>query len=238
MRMQKLKCLSLVLIVFVLSGCMYPGDTNDTQEVPYADQLETIQKAVYQYQEATGGLLPIKTRDMTIDMYIKYPIEFSKIIPTYTEKIPSNAFETGGIYQYVLMDVEDQPTVKLVDLRAAERLRELNIRKNINGYVPFGDSVGINAFAVDFKKMGFDKPVTIESPYSQTQLPIVVGGDGNFYVDYTIDLSRILKEQKVNVEEGQDIRFLLTDNYPVLPAYSLPYTVNDKNEPIFMKKNK
>ena len=47
----------------------------------------------------------------------------------YTEKIPSNAYETGGVYQYVLTDVETNPTVKLVDFRAAERIRELNLRK-------------------------------------------------------------------------------------------------------------
>ena len=81
------------------------------------------------YQENNGGLLPIKTRDMETDIYIKYPIEFSKIVPAYTEKIPSNAYEKGGIFQYVLMDVETNPTVKLVDLRVAERIRELNLRK-------------------------------------------------------------------------------------------------------------
>ena len=85
------------------------------------------------------GLLPIKTRELETDIYIKYPIEFSKIVPAYTEKIPSNAYETGGIYQYVLIDVETNPTVKLVDLRSAERIRELNLRKNINGRVPFKD---------------------------------------------------------------------------------------------------
>ena len=83
--------------------------------------------------------------------------------------------------------------------------------------------------------MGFDKALSVPSPYSDTQLPLVVSGNGNFYIDYSIDLQRILSEEKPEIKQGEDIRYLLEDISPVLPAYSLPYTVNDKNEPVFMK---
>ncbi|KXH82030.1 hypothetical protein [Sporosarcina sp. HYO08] len=224
-----------VLLLFILSGCMYPGDDQMSQQTPYADQLEAVQKAVDAYKENTSGMLPIKTKEASTDIFIKYPIEFSKIVPAYTEKIPSNAYETGGIYQYVLLDVEENPTVKLVDLRAAERIRELNLRKNVNNSVPFKEAVGQNVYEVDFEKMGFKSPVTVPSPYSDVQLPIVIAGDGNFYVDYTIDLSRALREKNPDVTQGEDIRFLLSDDYPIVPAYSLPYTINENNEPIFLK---
>ncbi|MCM3743010.1 hypothetical protein M3193_02530 [Sporosarcina luteola] len=227
---------SVIAIVLLLSGCMYKGEDKAVRENPYEDQLELIQKAVNAYKENNGGLLPIKTRDQETDMYIKYPIEFSKIVPAYTEKIPSNAYETGGIYQYVLMDVEENPTVKLVDLRIAERIRDLNLRKHINGKLPFKDPVGENVYEIDYEAMGFKEPLKVESPYSDALLPIVVGGDGHFYVDYSIDLNRILQEEKPDVKKGEDIRYLLSESYPILPAYSLPYTVNDKNEPVFLKK--
>ncbi|MBE1554105.1 hypothetical protein [Sporosarcina limicola] len=235
---KKIRFLLFMSFVLLLSGCMNSPDKNPSQEIPYADQLSTMQKVIDAYQEKSGGLLPIKTRDMETDMYIKYPIEFSNIVPTYTGEIPSNAFEMGGIYQYVLMDVETNPTVKLVDLRVAERIRELNVRKNINGYVPFKDPIGENVFLIDFEKMGFKEPLTVPSPYSDVQLPVVVGGDGHFYIDYSVDLNRMLMEKQHDVKEGEDIRFLLADNYPVLPAYSLPYTVNNQNEPVFMKISK
>lgn len=227
---------SVVASLLLLSGCMYKGEEKVVRENPYEDQIELIQKAVNSYRETTGGLLPIKTTEQDTDLYIKYPIEFSKIVPAYTEKIPSNAYETGGIYQYVLMDVEENPTVKLVDLRTAERIRELNLRKHINGKLPFKESVGENVYEIDFKAMGFKEPLKVESPYSDALLPIVVGGDGQFYVDYSIDLNRILQEENPDVKEGEDIRYLLSDSYPILPAYSLPYTVNEKNEPVFMKR--
>ena len=104
--------------------------------------------------------------------------------------------------------------------------------------VPFKEPVGENVYEIDFEAMGFKEPLTVPSPYSDAFLPIVIGGDGNFYIDYSIDLNRILQEQKPDVKEGDDIRYLLADNYPVLPAYSLPYTVNEENEPIFMNKYK
>ncbi|MFC5603248.1 hypothetical protein [Sporosarcina koreensis] len=227
---------SVVAILLLLSGCMYKGEEKAIRENPYEDQIDLIQKAVDAYRGNNGGLLPIKTTEQDTDQYIKYPIEFSKIVPAYTEKIPSNAYETGGIYQYVLMDVEENPTVKLVDLRTAERIRELNLRRHINGKLPFKDPVGENVYEIDYEAMGFKEPLKVDSPYSDALLPIVVGGDGHFYVDYSIDLNRILQEEKPNVKEGEDIRYLLSDSYPILPAYSLPYTVNEKNEPVFMKK--
>lgn len=225
----------LLSLTILLTGCMYPSDEDGGQKMPYADQLDAIQKAVDQYRESTGGLLPIKTRDMETDIYIKYPIEFSQIVPAYTEKIPSNAYEKGGVFQYVLIDVETNPTVKLVDLRGAERIRELNLRKNINGYTPYKDAVGEGAYQVDFEKMGFKEALTVPSPYSETNLPIIVGGDGIFYIDYSIDLNRILLEKQPDVQPGEDIRYLLSDEFPVLPAYSKPYTVNEDNEPVFIK---
>ncbi|WP_025784893.1 hypothetical protein [Sporosarcina sp. D27] len=229
----------VAIIIVLLSGCMYPQDEIESKQRPYEDQLETVQKAVDTYREQSQGLLPIKTRDMDIDQYIKYPIDFTKIVPSLTEKIPSNAYEQGGIYQYVLMDVEENPTVKLVDLRVAERIRELILRKTVNGVLPFKDPVqeGANVYEVDFEKMGLKEPLTVESPYSDAHLPLVVGGDGNFYIDYSIDLNRILEKEKPDVKQGEDIRYLLSDNHPILPAYSLPYTVNENNEPIFMKSS-
>lgn len=57
--------------------------------------------------------------------------------------------------------------------------------------------------------------------------------EGNIYIDYRIDLNNALKEYNSSYKEGEDIRFLLAENTPFLPVYSLPYTVKD-NEPVFM----
>lgn len=46
--------------------------------MPYEDQLDAVQNAVDSFRENSSGLLPIKTRDMETDQYIKYPIDFKK----------------------------------------------------------------------------------------------------------------------------------------------------------------
>lgn len=235
--MKKLFFSISVSLLLLLTGCAYKGDEEASGDSVYPEQIESVQRAIDTYQEESGGLLPIKTRESSTDIYIKYPIEFSKLVPQYMEKIPSNAFEKGGVYQYVLMDVEENPTVKLVDIRFAERIRDLNLRKNANnGSIPFKDPIGEAVYEIDYKTMGYKNQLTVPSPYSNSHLPLVVGGDGMFYVDYSIDLQTVLTEEKPSVEQGEDIRYLLEEDSFVLPAYSLPYTVDENNEPVFMKK--
>ncbi|WP_419961911.1 lipoprotein [Psychrobacillus sp. BM2] len=233
--MKKYKLITLVITLMIfLAGCGYKSGYEPENLLPYEDQLEAVQKAVDSFRVDSGGLLPIKTRDMETDQFIKYPIDFSKIIPSKLGKAPANSFEAGGIYQYVIMDVEENPTVKLVDLRIADTLRDINYRKGINGFGPIAETIIEGVYKLDFKKMGYDGELSVQSPYSDTQLPIVATGDGEVYVDYSIELNRLLQETEEQIEPGDDIRFLLTDNFAIVPAYSLPYTVNEQNEPVFM----
>lgn len=233
--MNKIKLfVSLMLITLVLAGCNYKSAQQPENLLPYEDQLATVQTAVDSFRENSVGLLPIKTRDIETDQYIKYPLDFKKIVPMYIGKVPANSYEGGGIYQYVLIDVEENPTVKLVDLRIADTLRDINYRKGINGYGPVAEVIAEGVYKLDYKKMGYKNELSVQSPYSDTQLPLVATGDGKVYVDYSIELNRVLLEHDKEVKPGDDIRHLLTDNFPVVPAYSLPYTVNENNEPVFM----
>ncbi|MGG0655580.1 hypothetical protein [Rummeliibacillus pycnus] len=237
--MKKIKLLLfLSMITMLLSGCMYPDKEKVENQVPDEAQLLIVQKAVDQFRKDTGGLLPIQNRDQDVDQYIKYPINFEKLTQGYIAKAPGNSFEKGGIYQYVIWNAESKnPEVKLVDLRGSEMIRELNIKKGVNGFVPISRQIKDDVYQLDYKKMGYKQAPTVPSPYSNTQLPLVVKGSGEICIDYSIELQRILDEGKVKVKKGEDIRFLLSDKYPILPAYSLPYTVNDKNEVEFLTKS-
>ncbi|MCZ8532300.1 hypothetical protein [Psychrobacillus psychrodurans] len=233
MKNFKLIAVVIMLVIF-LAGCSYKSGYEPENLLPYEDQLLAVQNAVDSFQEDSSGLLPIKTRDMETDQYIKYPIDFSKIIPSKLGEAPANSYEAGGIYQYVLMNVEENPTVKLVDLRIADTLRDINHRKGINGFGPIAETIVDGVYKLDYKKMGYDSELSVQSPYSDTQLPIVATGDGEVYVDYSIELNRLLEETEEQIKPGDDIRFLLTDNFAIVPAYSLPYTINEQNEPVFM----
>ncbi|ACA39515.1 conserved hypothetical protein [Lysinibacillus sphaericus C3-41] len=51
------------------------------------DQLAAVQRAVNEYREATGGLVPIKNSELDTDLYIKYLIDFEKLMPKYLSTI-------------------------------------------------------------------------------------------------------------------------------------------------------
>lgn len=229
--------LLLVSMTLLLSACMYPDSELAERQIPYEDQLISVQNGVNQYRSASGGLLPIKTRDVDVDKYIKYPIDFAKIVPAHISKIPKNAFETGGIFQYILVDVEENPTVKLVDLRIAETIRSVNIRKSANGgRAPISATVADNVYKFNYTVMGFKEEPMVVSPYSGRNLPLVITGSGEVFVDYSMDLFSALQEYEGELEEGEDIRFLLYEDNPIVPAYSLPYTIDENGEPIFLNE--
>ncbi|KSU63479.1 hypothetical protein AS034_04295 [[Bacillus] enclensis] len=226
----------LVLTMTVLSGCLYPEKELNQNQIPYDAQVKAVQEAVEQYQDANSGLLPIKTRDKDTPIYQKYPIDFRKLSPQYLSEIPGNAFENGGIFQYVLLDVEENPTVKIFDLRMAEKIREIKIRINAQGYPPFKEQVAHNVYKLNYEEIGMDKEVYVDSPYSNKKLPLVINGSGEIFVDYSMDLYEKLQSTNKTIQEGTDIRTLLTEDSLFVPAYSLPYTIDEKNEPVFMTK--
>lgn len=229
-------CLGIILSI-VLSGCMYPKENSPQNQIPYTDQVSSVQSAVNQFREANGGILPIKTKTATTPIYQKYPIDFKKIVPLYMAEEPSNAYENGGIFQYVLVDVENEPSVKLLDLRMAEAIREIKLRINANGYPPYKEELADNVYSLDFQKLGYkEEPVAI-SPYSQKNLPFIVDGNAEVYVDYRIDLYEKLQKTDSTPKAGDDIRELLLQDSLFVPAFSLPYTINSTlKEPIFLAK--
>ncbi|MBY0122580.1 hypothetical protein [Bacillus sp. S/N-304-OC-R1] len=227
----------LLLSIPLLSGCMYPKENLAQNKVPYEDQLSAVQTAVNSYKEANGGLLPIKTRDETTPIYQKYPIDFKKLVPQYMAAIPGNAYESGGIFQYVLIDAETDPKVKIFDLRMAETIRDIKLRMKAQKYPPYKEQIAKNVFTMDYQKLGYKEDPAALSPYSGRNLPFVITGEAEVYVDYTSDLHEAIKDKDLSYEPGDDIRGILTKSSAFVPAYSLPYTIDEKTKnPIFLAK--
>jgi hypothetical protein len=229
--------LPVILVLLTLTGCMFPEEKLMQNQVPYKDQLDSVQSAVDQYKEANGGLLPIKTRDAKTPIYQKYPIEFKKVVPKFIAEPPGNAFESGGLFQYVLVDAETNPTVKLLDLRMADTIREIKMRIKANGYPPFKDQIAENVYTIDFKKIGYKEEPVAVSPFTNQNLHFVISTEGEIYVDYRSDLYQAMKSSGKELKEGEDIRGILVENSMFVPAYSLPYTIDkETNEPVFLAK--
>ena len=230
---KAMQALLLIISIIVLSGCMYPEELKVENQIPAQDQLDAVQRAINEYKVDTG-VLPIKNRDMDTDIFIKYLIDFEKLVPKYLSAAPANSYEKGGIFQYVIWEAENNPTVKLVDLRTPDKIRDVYARMAVKNYPQYGQAITDYIFTINHKNIGYEEPLTVPSPYTNNTLPLILNSEGKVYVDYSIDLNLFIQEQNLSLTEGEDIRFYLADFYPVLPAYSLPYTVNEHNEPIFM----
>ncbi|WP_246206601.1 hypothetical protein [Virgibacillus ihumii] len=231
-------CIAIIFTI-LLSGCLYPESEKSKNQIPNEAQLDMMQSAVDTYQKQTQGLLPIKTKEQDTPIFRKYLINFKKLLErNIISDIPGTAYENGGIYQYTIIHADKDPTVKLIDLRVTDAIRELNIKLNMyrneHLYPPFGKRISEGVFKIDYEKLGLDTEPYVVSPYSHKNLPIVMDTEGNLYVDYRIDLTAALKKYDHDYEEGEDIRYLLAEHSPFVPSYSLPYTIKN-GEPVFLQ---
>lgn len=222
-------------MALILSGCLYPEGQMQQNQIPYEESVKNVEAAVDQFRKENGNLLPIVTKEEDTDYYIKYIIDFKKIVPRYLAEIPSNAYEEGGVYQYTLIDEEENPTVKLIDLRIAETIRSVRLQIDAQGYPALAEEVGPNVYKLDYEKMGFREDPTVKSPFSGKDLHLVMSGEGELYVDYTPDLYDLLAEGEKSPKENTDIRPCLMEEALFVPAYSLPYAWDSKeNKPVFL----
>ncbi|WP_163526237.1 hypothetical protein [Halobacillus ihumii] len=238
--MNILKLMIIPLIAFLLTGCLYPDSKLEKNQMPNQAQLNAIQKAVDQYKKQESGLLPIKTKDQDTPIFLKYPIDFSKLQQKgLIGEAPGTAFINGGNYEYTLITPEENPTVKLVDLRTSEAIRSLKTKVRFyqqeHKYPPFKEQIAKGVYSLDYEALGLDEPPAVDSPYSQQMLPIYINERGKLFIDYRKDLYEYIRNKDHNYTTGDDIRYLLTDYAPFAPAYSEPYTIKN-GEPIFMSQ--
>jgi hypothetical protein len=230
----------IVTLAFsVLTGCLYPEERMSQNRIPYEQQLNSVQEAVNQYRN-DNGVPPIENRDQGTQLYIKYPIDFGKLVPRYLPEPPGNSFENGGVFQYVLVDVEEDPVVKLVDLETVEQIKEYKMKLRIyiqkNQYPPYKDVLANDRFTLKYKELGYKEQPVVKSPFTGNNLPLIVDGKNDVYIDYSMDLYQALQDQEPNYEQGDDIRDILMKDSPFVPAFSVPYTV-ENGEPVFLKRD-
>ncbi|TSB47170.1 hypothetical protein FN960_07735 [Alkalicoccobacillus porphyridii] len=218
--------------MLLLTGCFYPQGERQASQVPYLDQLASVQSAVDSFQENTG-VLPIQTFNEQTPTYNRYVIDFRQLIPRYMQEPPGTAFENGGVYQYVLVDVEEDPTVKLIDLQSVSTIqdftRKINTYRSQHTYAPVKEFVADGIFELDYEKLSYDQPPVVISPYTGNTLPLLYSNQGEIIIDYASDINQIIQEHEV--EEGEDLRPLLYENSPFVPFHSVPYTLNEDQEP-------
>ncbi|PYZ98435.1 hypothetical protein CR205_07530 [Alteribacter lacisalsi] len=224
--------ITTALAVVLLTGCLFPSDQRGENQVPYEDQLQSVQSAVTQYREDTS-VLPIQTRDAETSVFQRYPVNFRTLVPSYLQQAPGNSFENGGTFQYVLTNVEEEAEVKLVDLRSSNKLQDLNRRINQyrsqNQYAPVEEAVGPGILKLDYESLHYREEQTVPSPYHPDhRLPIHMATNGDLVIDYSLDIRHYIEEYGLgDFSEGDDLRWLLVEHAPFVPAHSKPMTIED-----------
>ena len=227
-----LKALFLCSLCF-LSGCFYPQSERQASQAAYLDQMASVQSAINNFQEDTG-VLPIQTFDENTPTYQRYIIDFRQLVPRYMQEPPGTAFESGGMYQYALVDVEENPTVKVIDLHAVQTIQELTSRINNyrsqHTYAPVKEIVAKGLFELDYEMLSYKEAPVVISPYTGNTLPLLYSNTGEIIIDYASDINQLLQEGE-EVNEGEDLRPLLYKDAPFVPFHSVPYTLNESGEP-------
>lgn len=202
-------------------------------QVPSTVYLEMTQKAIEQFQ-AEQGVLPILTKQYDTPIFEKYEIDFKRLMPKYLPDYPGNSFEKGGIYKYVLIDVETKPTVRLLHLGVVSQVA--NVQLAVNNYHrnygkwPFGQELAGGYHTIDFDQLNM-KEQQVESLVSNQLLPFVINEQGMVGIDYAADIAAIIRSTKSVVTEGTDPRHILARESMFVPVKSFPYTMKG-DEPV------
>lgn len=218
---------SLLLVSFLLSGCLYGGQVVRENAPASGEYMLLVQNAIEQYQQRTG-VLPIKTRDSDTPVYEKYHIDFKKLQDSgLLSLIPTNSFENGGTAIYVLVNVETEPTVKLLDLVSYQAMAKMQqqVSEYIhrNGSLPAAEQMREGLYWLDVDKLGRNAQ-NIKSPITGQTLPVLINEAGKLFIDYTLDFSKLLSSTEVErPAEGSDLREFLVAQSNFVPVWSLPY---------------
>ncbi|NNV02160.1 hypothetical protein [Brevibacillus sp. MCWH] len=226
----------LAVLSVLLGGCLYPEERKMENQIPSEFYLEATQKAVEQYQQDTG-VLPIVTKPADTPIFEKYELDFRKMMPKYLPDAPGNSFEKGGVYKYVLIDVETKPTVRLIHLGAVSKVAD--VQSAVNNFVrnygklPIKADHGNGYYSIDFQKMSM-QDVQVMSTEGNYLLPLVMNAKGEVGIDYAADIANILRSKKAEVMENTDPRYVMARHSMFVPAKSFPYELVD-GEPRLQK---
>ncbi|WP_139489179.1 hypothetical protein [Brevibacillus dissolubilis] len=232
----------LVLVLGILStllgGCLYPNERRGENQIPHETYVEMTQTAIEKFQADTG-ILPIVTRDVNTPFFEKYEIDFNKLTPKYLPDAPANAFEKGGLFKYVLIDVETKPLVKLIDLGTVSTVRE--VQQAVSNYIefhqelPIDKDLGNGYYTIKLDKISLaSRHKQVESFYTHQLNSYIMNAKGEVGIDYASDLATLIRENKLEIPKDTDPRYVVARNSFFVPIKSFPYKM-ENGEPVLMK---
>lgn len=222
-----LRIMTITVLVALLTGCMYPKQMRKENQATAVESVLLVQNAVDRYKEK-NGILPIKNSEMNTPVYEKYVIDMKKLTQGYLGQMPGIAFENGGSALFVLVNPEQKPEVKLLDLTVTQQAGDIQrwvdeyMRSN-NGAIPKGEAAGEDVYRLDFAKLG-KKLIQAQSSYSRTYLSYLVSANGTVAIDYAPEIMQAMERKGMKTAEAKlDLRTVLVAESPYVPVKSFPY---------------
>ncbi|MFC5403825.1 hypothetical protein [Cohnella soli] len=225
----------IALTMLALTGCLYPEENTPGNDGSVRQAVVAVQDAVDRFQQQSG-LLPIKSADASVPLYEKYKIDFGKLKRMdFLGQVPSAAFENGGKYQFLVIDEETKPQVKLLDVATFQTISD--IQKKVDAYrashedkLPSKGELYTGYSSIDFDKLGVKAP-DVMSVYSNQSLNVMLNDKGKVFVDYAIDIATAVRKSGVEPKQGGDLRRVLIEQSYYVPVKSPEY-VWTNGEPI------
>lgn len=230
---------ALALALLPLAGCMYPDDYTPSNQVSAKEAVRTVQDAVDRYKEDTG-LLPIENATEATPKYEKFRLDFAKLKRMgYLSELPKEAFESGGSAQFLIVDEEENPQVKLLDLTVYQAIG--TIQSKVNAYVlkhkgqqPAGEEAYPDFRTLDYKKLGIDDPA-LRSMYTGRIMDLLIDPGSVVYADYGIDITQALEKSGAKPSPDDDLRELLVSESFYVPVKSPVYRLTDGSPRAYLK---
>ncbi|SMG27081.1 hypothetical protein [Paenibacillus aquistagni] len=227
----------IVLMCALLQGCLYPKEQRKENLSSAKDGIVLVQHAVDDYQRKTG-LLPLITADETVSRYEKFEIDFQELqAKDVLNTIPRDAFESGGMNRYLILDEETNPTVRVMDLKTAQRANDLERKikqyQQQNGKLPLGERRYEGYYEIDLAAIkANEKP--IRSPYSGEELSFMLNEQGQVFADYARDLMQAIEQSQIQPQEtDEDLRPILIEQGLYSPVKSTAYRwIGEKPVPV------
>jgi len=231
--------IAIAIALMPLAGCMYPDDYTPSNQVSAKEAVRTVQDAVNHYKEDTG-LLPIENATEATPAYEKFRIDLAKLKRMgYLTDLPKEAFERGGSGQFLIVDEEKDPQVKLLDIPVYQTIG--TIQSKVNAYVlkhkgeqPVGEEVYPDFRQIDYKKLGIDDPA-IRSMYTGRVMELLIDPGSTVYADYGADIVKALEKSDVKPSPQDDLRAILTAESFYVPVKSPVYRLVDGTPQAFIK---
>lgn len=240
LRAAKRAALFAVAVALIpLAGCMYPDEYTPSSQVSAKEAVRTVQDAVNRYKEDTG-LLPIENATGATPIYEKFRLDLAKLKRMgYLTDLPKEAFERGGSGQFLIVDEEKNPQVKLLDIPVYQTIG--TIQSKVNAYVlkhkgeqPAGEEIYPDFRQIDYKKLGIDDPA-IRSMYTGRVMELLIDPGSTVYADYGTDIVKALEKSALKPAPQDDLRAVLTSESFYVPVKSPVYRLVDGTPQAFIK---